>query len=139
MRAAVALLDAGANPNAGYLWEGYPIPFTALTGALGEGENRYNQPPHASAPRLARLLLECGADPNDSQVLYNRQWSESDEHLELLLEFGLGRGDGGPWHRRLGEAHSPPQQMLEEELIKASVAGRTNRARLMLQAGADPN
>ena len=27
-----------------------------------------------------------------------------DSHLELLFEFGLGRGDGGPWKRRLGEA-----------------------------------
>ena len=138
-RAATALLDAGADPNAGYLWEGYATPFTALTGAFGEGENRHNQPPHQLGLHLARLLLERGADPNDSQALYNRQWSESDEHLELLLEFGLGQGDGGPWHRRLGEAHSSPKQMIEEELIKAAAAGRSNRVRLMLQAGADPN
>jgi len=138
-RAAVALLDAGADPNAGYLWNGMTSPFTALTGAFGEGEDRPNQPPHAQALGLATLLLAQGADPNDSQTLYNRQWSRSDEHLELLVAHGLGKGDGGPWHRRLGETHATPQQMVEEELIKAAAAGRTNRVRLMLEAGADPN
>ena len=38
-RSAVAvarlLLEHGADPNAGYLWEGLVPPFTALTGALG--------------------------------------------------------------------------------------------------------
>jgi len=138
-RAAVALLEAGADPNAGYLWNGLTSPFTALTGAFGEGEDRPNQPPHAQALGLATLLVARGADPNDSQALYNRQWSRSDEHLELLVASGLGKGDGGPWHARLGETHSTPQQMIEEELIKAAAAGRTNRVRLMLEAGADPN
>ncbi len=26
------------------------------------------------------------------------------DHLELLFEFGLGTGDGGPWRQRLGDA-----------------------------------
>jgi len=34
---ARALLEHGADPNAGYLWHGLPSPFTALTGALGGG------------------------------------------------------------------------------------------------------
>jgi hypothetical protein len=38
------LLDAGANPNAGYLWEGLSPPFTALTGALAS--NREVPPRH---------------------------------------------------------------------------------------------
>jgi len=138
-RAAGRLLQSGADPNAGYLWNGMTSPFTALTGAFGEGEDRHNQPPHQMGLGLATVLLAHGADPNDSQTLYNRQWSRSDEHLELLVERGLGKGDGGPWHRRLGEAHSTPQQMIDEELIKAAAAGRSNRVRLMLKAGADPN
>ena len=43
------LLDAGADPNAGFLWEGLAPPFTALTAAFGGGEDRANQPPHQHA------------------------------------------------------------------------------------------
>jgi hypothetical protein len=139
VEAADLLLTAGADPNTGYLWHGLIPPFTALTGAFGEGEDKPNQPPHQAGLRLARLLLERGADANDGQALYNRQWSDSDEHLELLLSFGLGKGSGGPWHQRLGETLSSPRQMLDEELVKACAAGRVTRARLLLEAGADPN
>jgi hypothetical protein len=45
------------------------------------------------------MLLEAGADPNDSQALYNRQFEPDDGHLRLLIEFGLGTDRGGPWHR----------------------------------------
>ena len=44
------LLDAGADPNAGYLWRGLASPFTALTGVFGEGEQgagRQPRHPHA--------------------------------------------------------------------------------------------
>ena len=98
--AARLLLDAGADPNAGYLWHGLPTPFTALTGAFGEGElGPVRQPRHPHSLALARLLLEAGADPNDGQALYNRMFEPGNDHLELLLEFGLGTGDGGPWRR----------------------------------------
>jgi len=36
--AVAALLEAGADPGAGYLWHGNDPPFTALTGAFGQGE-----------------------------------------------------------------------------------------------------
>jgi hypothetical protein len=65
------LLDHGADPNAGYLWEGLVPPFTALTGVFGHGEQ--GAPPHPEETALARLLLERGANPNDDQTLYNRQ------------------------------------------------------------------
>ncbi|HUR48581.1 MAG TPA: ankyrin repeat domain-containing protein [Acidimicrobiales bacterium] len=138
VRSAGALLRAGADPDAGYLWAGMTSPFTALTGAFGEGEDRHNQPPHQASMALATVLLMHGADPNDAQALYNRSWSRSDEHLELLVARGLGKGDGGPWHKRLGETHQTPKEMVDEELVKAAAMGRANRARLMLEAGADP-
>ena len=75
------LLDHGADPNAGYLWHGLIPPFTALTGALGSGEG--DQPEHPHAFALASLLLDAGADANDGQALYNRQ-------------FGSGRPPPGP-------------------------------------------
>ena len=103
------LLDAGADPNAGYLWHGLPTPFTVLTGVFGEGElGPVRQPRHPHSIALARLLLEAGADPNDGQALYNRMFEPGNDHLELLLEFGLGAGDGGPWRRRLGDALDAP-------------------------------
>jgi hypothetical protein len=130
------LLDHGADPNAGYLWEGLSPPFTALTGAFGNGEG--DPPPHPDCIALARLLLERGADPNDAQTLYNRHWDPDDQWLELLFEFGLGTGDGGPWHRLLAPAHPTPRQMLEDQLIAAAHHGFTRRVRLLLRHGVDP-
>ena len=89
--------------------QGEVPPFTVLTGLFGNGEQgSVNDPPHPHAIRLATLLLDAGADPNDGQTLYNRMFSSADDHLELLLRYGLGRGDGGAWHRKLpGRLDSP--------------------------------
>ncbi|SEG63818.1 Ankyrin repeat-containing protein [Nonomuraea solani] len=139
--AARLLLDHGADPGAGFLWDGLVSPFTALTGAFGGGEG--DQPPHPEGPALARLLLEAGADPNDDQTLYNRglggSFSDDTAHLELLLEFGLGRGDGGSWRARLGPALQPPRQLLREELATAALRGGPKRTRLLLAHGAEVN
>ncbi|MDQ6806764.1 MAG: ankyrin repeat domain-containing protein [Actinomycetota bacterium] len=130
------LLDHGADPNAGYMWEGLSPPFTALTGAFGSGEG--DSPAHPDGMALARLLLECGAEPNDEQTLYNRQWGPDDAWLELLFEFGLGTGDGGSWHRLLAPTHATPTEMLEDQLIAAAHHGLANRVRLLLAHGVDP-
>ncbi|TKK91262.1 ankyrin repeat domain-containing protein [Herbidospora galbida] len=137
--AARLLLRCGADPNAGFLWEGLTSPFTALTGVFGGGEG--DQPAHPHGPALARLLLEAGADPNDSQTLYNRglggSFSDDVSHLEVLLEFGLGTGTGGPWHRRLGPTIQSPRQLMREELATAALRGGPRRARLLLAHGAE--
>ncbi|WP_406049913.1 ankyrin repeat domain-containing protein [Kribbella sp. NBC_00889] len=133
-------LEHGADPNAGYLWQGMPSPFTALTGAFGRGEG--DQPPHRDRVELARLLLDAGADPNDSQTMYNCGPGcpppYDDVHLELLLEYGLGTGDGGPWHERMTTAHPTPQQLLEDELVFAASTGLLHRAELVIAQGIDP-
>lgn len=132
------LLDAGADPNAGYLWDG-SYPFTALTGVFGGGEDKTNQPPHRHCLALARMLLEAGADPNDSQALYNRQFEADDDHLRLLIEFGLGTDRGGPWHTRLNSSHGTPAELLEDQVVVAAFENRPEWARLALAAGADPD
>jgi ankyrin repeat protein len=137
LEVARLVLNAGADPNAGYLWEGLCPPFTALTGALGSGEGEL--PPHAQALALGRLLLEHGADANDSQTLYNRGGDPDDDWLHLLLEFGLGTGDGGPWRRLLAPAHESPREMVEDLLKSAASNGLIRRARLLLDRGVDPN
>ncbi|SDP64765.1 Ankyrin repeat-containing protein [Pedococcus dokdonensis] len=130
------LLEHGADPDTGYLWHGLPSPFTALTGCFGRGEG--DQPPHPHGPALARTLLEAGADPNDAQTLYNRQFRRDDSHLELLFEFGLGTGDGGPWRRRLGRAAMSPAEMLGRQLGWAAVHGMDERVALLVAHGVDP-
>jgi len=135
------LLDHGADPDAGYLWDGLPSPFTALTGAFGGGEQ--GAPPHPRELELARLLLEAGADANDSQTIYNRGLGslprDDTGWLALLLDFGLGQGDGGPWRRRLGSAHQTPAELVAEALQHAAETGLVARVRLLLERGADPN
>ncbi len=131
------LLEHGADPNAGYLWEGLIPPFTALTGALGGGGEI---PKHEEEFTLARLLLQAGADANDGQALYNQGWGPHPgvDWLELLFEFGLGTGDGGPWRRLLGERQDSPRKMLEDLLIAAASHGLTDRVRGLLARGVDP-
>jgi len=138
LSSARMLLAAGADPNAGYLWHGLPTPFTVLTGAFGQGElGPVRQPRHPHSLALARLLLEAGADPNDGQGLYNRMFEPDNDHLELLLEFGLGAGDGGPWRRRLGDALDSSAEMIRGQLAWAITHGMTERVRLLTEHGAD--
>ena len=138
LAAAGLLLEHGADPDTGYLWHGL-YPFTLLTGCFGEGEGGpVRQPEHPHGFALARLLLEAGADANDSQTLYNRMFSPSVDHLQLLLEFGLGQGDGGPWKRRLGAAAGSPAELLADQFAWAVVHGYEDRIRLLVAAGVDP-
>jgi hypothetical protein len=140
LRAAQLLLDAGADPDAGYAWHGLTPPFTALTGAFGEGEQGpVRQPRHPRSIPLARLLLAAGADPNDGQTLYNRMFRPDDDHLVLLFEHGLGAPGSGVWRDRLGGALETPAEMLARPLCWAAAHGFTDRVRLLLAHGVDPD
>jgi hypothetical protein len=135
LETARLLLEAGADPNDGRFWHGLPTPFTVLTGVLGHGERRQPWHPHAIA--FARLLLQHGASPDDGQVLYNRMFGTNDDHLVLLFEFGLGRGEGGPWHRLLGDALESPAVMLRNLLWWAVAHDQRDRVALLASNGVD--
>lgn len=139
VRSVRLLLDHGADPNAGYLWHGLIPAFTVLTGALGSGERsgEGDQPQHPHGLALARALLAAGADPNDGQALYNRQFGSDDSHLVLLLSHGLGRGNGGPWRARLGERTDSPAELIRGQLRWAVTHDMRMRVRLLAEHGAD--
>ncbi|MEO7069594.1 MAG: ankyrin repeat domain-containing protein, partial [Nostocoides sp.] len=112
--------------------------FTALTGAFGGGEQGpRRQPPHAHAQRVARLLLDRGADPNDGQTLYNRMFTPANDHLGLLFEYGLGTVTDGPWFRLLGEAMETPAEMMTRQVRWAAGHGFTERLDLLADHGMD--
>ncbi|MHC5796418.1 ankyrin repeat domain-containing protein [Lacisediminihabitans sp. FW035] len=131
------LLEAGADPNSGFLWKGLTSPFTALTGVLGGGERGESMHPQGVA--LAGLLLNADADPNDNQALYNRMFLPDDEHLDPLLSSGAGRPHASPWRELLGAAYPSPEEMMGEHLRSAAEKGFTARVRRLLEHGVDPN
>jgi ankyrin repeat protein len=81
VRAAEALLDAGASANTGYYEVDHhpePVFESALYGAAGMAH-------HAE---LTRLLIDRGADPNDEEVPYHAPETHDNSALKVLVESG---------------------------------------------------
>jgi ankyrin repeat protein len=77
--AATALLDAGADPNSGFLSNGqYPEFESALYGAAGVA--------HDAA--LTKLLLARGAEPNDEEAVYHSPETYDNDAMKALVETG---------------------------------------------------
>ena len=76
---ATALLDAGADPNSGFMArDPYPGFESALYGAAGVAHNA----------SLTRLLLNRGADPNDEEAVYHSPETYDNDAMKALVETG---------------------------------------------------
>jgi ankyrin repeat protein len=132
---ATLLLDAGADPNAG--WSDNAPEFTALVGVIGGGEA--GQAAHPMAEAFARLLIARGADPFAPQALYNTSLGpDSTFWLELLWSESAQRGETHKW---TGPA---PNTLGGEEISSAlayllgnAVPNHIQRTRWLLEHGAD--
>jgi ankyrin repeat protein len=78
------------------------------------------------------LLLDAGADPNDSQALYNTHFLRDNGWLELFLSRGLNASHQVNW--LTGKV-----PMLEYLLGAAAEQGFQDRVALLLAHGASPN
>lgn len=90
LRAAKALLDAGASANTGWFERDHqpePIWESAIYGAAGIAH-------HAG---LTRLLLERGADPNDGETPYHAPETSDNAAVKVLVESGKLSDDSLAW------------------------------------------
>ena len=132
VEAARVLLAAGADPNS--FTTITECRFTAVTGAIGVGEGGVvAQPPHPQARVLVELLLDAGADCNQSQALYNTHFLTDDSWLRLFIDRGLTAASRANW-TETGEA-----TIFEYLLGQAAHMGFRDRVALLLQHGADAN
>jgi ankyrin repeat protein len=129
---AKILLEHGASPDS-YSTE--PSGFTALTGAVGGGESGpIACPEHPRAEELVRLLLEAGANPNQSQALYNTMLGEHlGKWLRLFVQYGLKAGDRANWS-------ADDEEPIFDFLLSHEVAkGDLDLVRFLLERGANPS
>lgn len=113
LRAATALLDAGADPNTGFTAKDEYGDFeTALYGAAAVAQ-------HAE---LTRLLLERGADPNEEETPYHSPESYDNSALKALVESGKLNADS-----------------LTTMLLRKADMHDYNGMKYLLEHGADPN
>lgn len=129
---ARALLDAGADPNATWK-DDWNNPFTLITGVIGEGEGR--EPRHPHAAELAKLLIERGADPFDTQSLYNTSLHDDDT---FWLDFLYSRTEAAGQAERWRSTSSWPNNGSKLDYLLGNAVSRNHlkRTRWLLEHGA---
>ena len=101
---------------------------------MGEGESGpVAAPPHPQARPLFQLLLDAGADPNNSQCLYNTHFLRDNRWLELFLLRGLCPQHHANW------TDDDPTLLLDYLLGQAVKQGYVDRVALLLGHGASLN
>jgi ankyrin repeat protein len=146
LRIATALLDAGADANAGFRSAGDdPEWESAIYGAAGVAH-------HAE---LTRLLLDRGADPNDNETAYHAAETYDNAAMQVLVESGrlnaaglstllLRKTDwhdyeGLVWLLEHGAVANASTQWGKTALHNAILSdNRLEIVRLLLDHGADP-
>ena len=153
MAIAELLVEHGANVNDGFPFEpGSDHLLSALYGALG----------HANNMRLAAWLLEHGADANDNESLYHATELGHRDGLRLLLRHGADPAGTNALLRALDfndheavalllRAGADPNEGVsphpsgEAPMVAGALhqvarrMGDARMAKLLLDAGADPN
>ncbi len=115
VRAATALLDAGASANTGWFEQNHqpePVWEPVLYGAAGIAH-------HAE---LARLLLARGAEPNDGEVVYHTPETYDNAALQVLVQSGKLNDDS-----------------LATMLLRKADWHDYDGIKYLLEHGADPN
>jgi hypothetical protein len=135
---ATALLDHGADPSARWV-DDWSNPFTVLTGVIGEGEG--DKLPHPQAKELAGLLIERGADPLDTQALYNTSITRDDvTWLDILWSECEKRGRLERWRSPAPHLGGEVRLSALNYLLGNAVAyNHLARAEWLLTRGANPN
>jgi ankyrin repeat protein len=135
---ATLLLDAGADPNFAFN-DGWDNAFTCVTGCIGRGEGA--PPTHPQADALVALLLERGADPYDTQALYNDSIVDDSPHwLEVLWQACDRAGRTAEWSAIDGRSIGGRIKVgtLNYLLGNAVTNRHLRRATWLLAHGADP-
>ena len=133
------LLDAGADPNFQFD-DGWGTPFKVLTGAIGQGEG--NKPSHAQARELVELLIAGGADPFDTQVLYNTSIVFDDVYwTEVLWSHCATQGKSAFWSQIEPPALNGPRKVGTLNYLLGNAVSNNHlvRAQWLLEHGANAN
>lgn len=136
---ATALLDSGADPKAEFN-DGWDNSFTCLTGVIGEGEGP--APAHPKAEALAELLIARGADPFDTQALYNTSLRADDPRwMAFLYGHSAARGDTGRWTAVEGSKLGGNWQLSPIGYLLGNAVSHNHprRTEWLVAHGGDPN